>query len=235
MRQFIKDLFLTIFHFLEHDEHYIILTLSGKEIRACARCLGKYVGMFIALPSVLILAYPNGVNLLKIAFITASERFGFWEVFLVFWVLAGFAIADWSLIKLKIWHGDNNVRFFSGLTLGAGQVIYIFLLPLPMYVNVLTLTSYWVVLSIARYVTFCKEYHLSLRNPVRQNVAVICASMPLTTVQAGICTQTGGICDCCALPCGDICSCFCNPCCCCVGVIPIVLLMRSSFNRMEKR
>jgi len=234
MYRSLKELFWQLVHMTEHNEHFIPVTLFGKEIKTCARCLGMYLGAFIFLPAVLILFFSD-FDLFRIMFVSASERFGFWEVFLVSWLLFGFAIVDWSIAKLKIWQGNNNIRFLTGLTLGTGHVLYIFLLPLPIGINIASLASYWFVFSITKYIVYCRQLNLSLRNPIKQNVAIIAASNPLIAGQIG-CSQTGGACECCTCcPCGSCTACCCNPFCCCIGVIPIALILKASMNKMEKK
>lgn len=207
-------------HFLEHNKHYITIDVFGTPIKACARCLGSIIGelaaFFIILPFM------------------ALEVFDFAMVFTLSWVLAGFAIVDWATVKAKLREGSNTMRFVTGYLLAFGAMIYLLLLPIPFLTRILSLSGYGLVFVIVQYIVDCKEHGLSLRNPIRKNLVILSASaMPLTVGQIG-CGHTGG-CSCACCPCGSCGSCCCSPLCCCVGVCPIICIMKSVMDRGAKQ
>lgn len=218
MKAFLKCLFWRNMYSLQHNNHYIKIYVFGKEIKACARCLGMYSGMLMALPIMMLLA--------------ATERFEFWYIFSLSWLLASFAIVDWGTVKGKIWQGNNYLRLFTGFMLGIAGMMYLFLLPINPAYRFLSLFGFAIIFDVIHYGVLCKEHHLSLRNPIPQNLAIIGIALPLTIGQTGGCAMTGGCGECCTCcPCGNCGACMCCPLCCCIGVIPIICLMKSGMDK----
>ena len=218
-----KEMFWMGLRQLEHNEHYTTIHLFGKPINACSRCLGMYIGMLITLPIVILLSF--------------IETYNFWYIFGLSWLLASFSIIDWATVKAGLWKGNNNVRITTGFMLGAAGFIYLFLLPINVISPVsfgfkyFTLCIYGFVFSIVHYGVKCGELDLSLKNPVRQNLAAIYAASPLAVASGGLeCGQTGGcggICNCC--PCGG--GCCVSPLCCCIGICPLICIMKSTMDK----
>jgi len=217
-----REIFWMTLRNLEHNEHYTTVHLSGRSINACSRCLGMYSGMLISLPIVILLSFIGTYN--------------FWHIFGLAWLLASFSIIDWSIVKAGLWKGNNNVRIVTGFMLGAAGFIYLFLLPITVISPIsfgfkyATLCIYGFVFSMAHYGVKCRELNLSLKNPVRQNLAVIYAASPLAVVSGGLeCGQTGGCMGCCNCPCGE--GCLCAPLCLCIGICPLICIMKSAMDK----
>lgn len=217
-----KEIFLTALQRLEHNkQHYTTIHLFGKTINACSRCLGMYSGMLITVPMVILLSFIGTYN--------------FWHIFGLSWLLASFSIVDWATVKAGLRKGNNNVRMATGFMLGSAGLIYLFLLPINVVSPVgfgfkyLTLCMYGFAFSMIHYGVKCREFNLSLKNPVRQNLAVICSAAPLAVVSGGLeCGQTGG--------CGEFCNCCplcsnCSPLCLCIGICPIICIMKSTMDK----
>lgn len=220
----VKEIFWNALQMLEHnDQHCTTIHPFGKTINACSRCLGMYIGMLVALPIVILFS--------------SIGTYNFWHIFGFAWFLALFPIADWATVKAGIREGNNNVRIVTGFMLGSAGLIYLFLLPINVISPVsfgfkyLTLCIYGFVFSIAHYGVKCGELNLSLKNPVRQNLAVIYAASPLAVASGTIgCGQTGGcgsFCNCC--PCGG--GCCCSPLCCCIGICPLICIIKSAMDK----
>ncbi|MCD6467806.1 MAG: DUF2085 domain-containing protein [Thermoplasmata archaeon] len=123
---------------IEHNpEHYIELTIRGKTIRPCARCLGKYLGMFLSLPIALLFFFGH----ISIPFTVA---------FIISWLLAIPAIFDWLTVKLNIRKGNNNIRFVTGFLLGAGITSYFIILPASLLFKISTFFVYSAIFAIIR-------------------------------------------------------------------------------------
>ena len=215
-----REIFWTALRKLEHNEHYTTIHLFGKPINTCSRCLGMYSGMLITLPIVILLSFIG--------------TYDFWHIFGFAWFLALFPIADWATVKAGLWKGNSNVRIATGFMLGAAGFIYLFLLPINVISPVsfgfkyLTLCIYGFVFSIAHYGVKCGELNLSLKNPVRQNLAVIYAASPLAVVSCGQTGGCGSLCNCCP---GGMC-CI-SPLCCCIGICPLICIMKSAMDKKK--
>jgi len=208
----LKDSFLRLIRFLEHNEHYTTIHVFGEPVRACSRCLGMYSAMLIALPIVFVLSL--------------LFSFGFWTIFLLSWFLTGITIIDWATTKLHLWDGNNTVRIATGAFLGISSLIYLFLLPVPWYLRIGSLWCYGFLFAIVHYGVKCKEFNLSIFADPRKNIAIM--SVPLMQTGAGC---TGGCCEFCGIcPCGNLSACLCSPCCCCVAVCPILLLLKGRLD-----
>ena len=198
----LKEHLWNVLHQLEHNEHHITLNLFGRELHPCARCSGTFLGIILSLPLIL--------------YISFNYSFNFEFIFILSFFLASFAIIDWGTAKAGIRAGTNSIRVISGFLLGIGSIVYLFLLPTNIFLNGISLWSYGIVFTVVAYAVWCRQYGLSLRNPIAENVAVLSA-VPLTiaSVPCG-CSQTGGCCNSCALP-GCSTTCCCGPwmvCCC---------------------
>jgi len=215
MSNFFKEAFWMAVRTMEHNEHYITIKVIGVPIKACARCLGGFLGALVAF--------------FIITPFMALGAFDFSTVFILSWVIAGFAIADWATVKAKMRHGSNTMRFVTGYLLNIGGMIYLLLLPIPFLLRILSLVGYGSVFVAIQYVVKCKEHDLSLRNPVSKNLNIITASAtPLFAAGGFDCGKTGG-CNCACCPCGNLCSCCCSPfsicICACIGIIGMKLIM----------
>ena len=206
----LKNLLWNGLHQLEHNAHYVTLNIFGKEMHLCSRCTGMGLGIILSLPFVLHLYF--------------NYQFNFELIFIISWIFALFAIADWSSIKTGLRKGNNGIRAVTGFLLGMGIHTYLFLLPTTIFFNSISLWSYGIVFTVVAYVAWCRKYNLSLRNPIAQNVAVLSA-MPLAVgnVPCG-CSQTGGCCGSCACPgCNTTC-CF-SPCLICGCTLPLLCFL----------
>ena len=218
----VKEIFLMALQMLEHnDQHHTTIHLFGKQLHLCSRCTGLYLGIIFSLPFILHLYF--------------NYSFNFNSIFIVSWCIALFPIADWATVKAGLWKGNSNVRIATGFMLGSAGLIYLFLLPINVISPVsfgfkyLTLCIYGFVFSIAHYGVKCGELNLSLRNPIRQNLAVIYAASPLAVVSCGQTGGCGGGCNCC--PCGG--GCCCSPLCCCIGICPLICIMKWAMDKKK--
>lgn len=220
MSNFIEKTFWTVVRTLEHNEHYITVNILGMPIKACARCLGSFLGALVAF-------------FIITPFMTLGP-FDFASVFILSWILAGFAIVDWATVKAKLREGGNTVRFVTGYLLNIGGMIYLLLLPIPFLFRIASLLGYGLVFLVIQYIVKCKEHGLSLKNPIRQNLATITAATIPLTIGTSTCGKTGG-CNCACCPCGNMCSCFCSPIgmCVCIGC-PGILIMKLIMDRASK-
>jgi len=189
------------------------LNLFGRELHPCSRCFGMYLGIILSLPVILYLYF--------------NYSFNFEFIFVVSWLLASFAIIDWASAKAGLRKGTNSMRTISGFLLGIGSIIYLFLLPTNIFLNSISLWGYGITFTVIAYVVWCKEYNLSLRNPITQNIQSIAvfSAMPLTVgaVPCG-CSQTGGCCGACACPGCDP-MCCCGPCIVCCCTLPLLCFL----------
>jgi len=219
----LKDLFWNGLHQLCHNKHYVTLNLFGRELHPCSRCLGRYLGILLSLPFVIYLYF--------------NHSFNFESIFVLSWLLASFAIVDWASVKAGLRTGTNSMRVVSGFFLGMGSVIYLFLLPTNIILNAISLWSYGLIFAIIFYVVWCKEYNLSLKNPIAQNVRSIAmfSAMPLTVGAVPCaCGTTGGCCNCCTLP-GCNTTCCCSPCMICCITLPIIVVVWFLWFRKKKK
>ena len=123
---------------IEHNsDHYIELTIHGRTIKPCARCLGKYIGMIAVLP----LALLYFLGYFSVTFYTA---------FIASWLLAIPAIIDWSTVKLGMRAGSNNARAITGFLLGAGISTYFLIMPASILFKVSTFFVYTAVFAFIK-------------------------------------------------------------------------------------
>ena len=219
----LKELFWNGLHQLCHNKHHITLNLFGRELQPCSRCLGRYLGIVFSLPFVLHLYF--------------NYSFNFELIFTISWILASVAIVDWASVKAGLRAGSNSMRVTSGFLLGIGSIIYLFLLPTHIILNGISLWGYGFVFTVVAYIVWCKEYNLSLKNPIAQNIRSIAvfSAVPLTvgTIPCG-CSQTGGCCNFCACP-GCSMDCCCSPCMICCITLPIIVIVWFLWFRKKKK
>lgn len=196
--------------------HSVTFNVLGKKMRVCSRCTGMYWGTLISVPI--------------LAIFSLGEGYDFWYIFGMSWFFVLPAILDWTTVKAGLWKGDNSIRLLTGFMLGAGGMLYLFLLPAPFIYRVASLWGYSMVFAVAHYTTKCREYHLPVRGPIRQNLVAMGAIVPLSAVT---CQHTGGCGQCCTVcPCADACGCCFSPCTCCICMVPMICCFK---RFMDKR
>lgn len=206
-------MFKEVTKMLDHNPKHSIKVFNN---RVCARCFGLYAGGII--PFVLFaVLYANGFE------------FSFLPIFIISWVMSGICLADWSSVKLKLRKGSNKWRLFSGACLGIAYSMYIWLLPIPWISKLISLMLINSSFAVIVYCVRCKEYNLSLKNPITQNIRSITAfsASPLAVVSCGQTGGCGSFCNCCP---GGGCCCI-SPLCCCIGICPIICIMKSAMDK----
>jgi len=196
---------------IEHNEHALTIRFLGKEIHPCARCFGTILGSILAFPICLSL------------YLTAT--FDFTTIFILSWIFASFALIDWTTIKLHFREGDNNIRAFTGFFLGAGIMIFIFLLPNQFLFPFDLLVNYLAIMIFFGAFSLIQPY-VHNKDTADYNIS---KAIPLAAV-SGACGHTGGCTDC--LSPGAMC-CTCSPCCICVIGIPAICLIKSLLDKQK--
>jgi len=192
VKQFLKSL-------IEHGNHHVTLRIGKHEVHPCARCLGMYVTALACLP--VVLAYYMGM------FST-----DFTISFVLSWLLALPAVADWSTVKAGWRDGSNSWRVATGCLLGAGIVTYVFLLPASWFFRVGTFFMYEVVLGSVVFIVHCREWDVRPLDMLMQQAT------PQSSVVYGCTPEVSCCCDCCFPDC-NLGACIIIPvlmCCCCL-------------------
>ena len=204
-------MFKKVIGMLNHNPKHSIKVFNN---RVCARCFSLYASGTISF------------ILFAVLYITGFE-FSFLPIFVISWVMSGICIADWLSVKLKLRKGSNKWRVLSGACLGIAYSLYVWLLPIPWILKLLSLMIINSFFAIVFYYVRCKEHNLSLKNPISQNIRSIAvfSAVPLAvgTVPCG-CSQTGGCCGSCACP-GCNMTCCCSPVLVCCCTLPLLCFL----------
>ena len=207
---------ITIGH---NPDHSTTITVFNKKMQVCSRCFGLYLGLAVFAPAFWLISF--------------RESYGFWYIFCASWILALFSIVDWVTVKAGLWKGDNAVRMLTGFMLGLGGMLYLFLLPIPSIYRIITLWGYGLIFTVVHYAVKCKEFNLSLKNPIHQNLVAMGMIVPLST---GGCGLTGGCGQGCTVcPCANACGCACSPCMCCVCMCPMICFVKKYMDGKKKQ
>lgn len=129
---------------LEHNpRHYTRICVHNEEYKICSRCLGMWT---IGIISFIIcgILYMQGLRLSLYTTLLSSI------------VLAFICFFDWVSAKTILWNGNNKIRNITGALLGISISIYLWFLPVNLWIRLISLSMICLTFSV---IVFIVNYH----------------------------------------------------------------------------
>jgi len=142
--------------FQHNDKHYFEREFYGEKVRLCARCLGQWSAIYVT------------ASIFAFLFFTGMlPKYDLVPVFLMCWGFAFVGIIDWASVRVfHLWGGDNRVRFITGLFIGVGSMLYVFLMPTNILFNIASLYVFYKAKDLVVFRSHCHDSGLTLKQGI---------------------------------------------------------------------